>query len=74
MMGGVAKVLISPFAAALGAFKKPKAATPTPVASATPRRSAVLDALQSRRGTLANNRTGEGGAESATGKKSALGG
>jgi hypothetical protein len=74
MMGGIARALVSPFAAITGLLKKPKAAAPVPTATANPRRSAVLDALQSRRGTLANNRTGESGAESTTGKKSALGG
>jgi len=57
-------------------FKKKKA--PTSVATTSPQqsprsRSVLLDALSARRGTLANRRTGSGGVESATGKKTALG-
>ena len=55
--------------------KKPKA--PKPVyaqPAATPRaNSAVANALMSRRGSLENRRTGAGGVESSTGKKTALG-
>jgi hypothetical protein len=59
------------------AFKKPAAATPTPVyaqPTMTPRaNSVVADILSARRGSSANMRTGSAGAESTTGKKSLLG-
>jgi hypothetical protein len=55
--------------------KKPVAApVVTGQREASPRsRSALLDAIGSRRGTLANRRTSAGGVESTTGKKTALG-
>jgi hypothetical protein len=50
---------------------KPTYAQPT----ATPRsNSVVANALAGRRGTIENQRTGAGGVESSTGKKTALGG
>lgn len=75
-MGGInpLALLVSPVAAALGAFKKPKAAA-TPVAQPviTPRSNSVIaDALAARRGSAANMRTGAGGAESAASAKKAL--
>lgn len=67
--------LVSPIAALAGAFKKPKAQKPTYAQpAATPRtNSVVANALQARRGTKENQRTGAGGVESSTGKKTALG-
>lgn len=77
-MAGVGKILkfaVSPLAAALGAFDKPKAPKAVmPLPTATPRSSSVVaDALMARRGSAANRRTGSGGAESGTGKKTYLG-
>lgn len=72
-MTGVAKVLLSPLGAALGVFKKPKAAASVPLPVATPRSNSVLmDTLAARRGTAANQRTGSGGAESSTTAKKTL--
>ncbi len=74
-IGQVLQVAVSPLATALGAFKKKKpAAAPLPVPTATPRaNSVVADALAARRGSAVNQRTGAGGAESSSGKKTLLG-
>lgn len=74
-MSKVASFLLSPIAAVTGVFKKPKAAKPVYAQpAATPRAaSAVSAALLSRRGTAANQRTGAGGVESSTGKKTTMG-
>ena len=76
VVGTIGKVLVSPVAAALGAFngpKQPRQAIPLP--TATPRVNSVLsDALSRRRGSQDNRRTGSGGAESrTTAKKTLLG-
>ena len=75
-MSKVANFLLSPVAALAGAFKK-KPSAPKPVyaqPAATPRsNSVVANALSSRRGSQENRRTGAGGVESSTGKKTALG-
>lgn len=76
-MSKVAGFLLSPVAALAGAFKKkPKAQKPVYAQpAATPRsNSVVANALSARRGTIENRRTGAGGVESSTGKKTALGG
>lgn len=74
VVGTIGKVLVSPVAAALGAFNAPKAkpqALPLPMA--TPRANSVVsDALSRRRGSQDNRRTGSGGAESQTAAKKTL--
>jgi hypothetical protein len=68
---------LSPVLALAGAFKKKPAAQKPVYAqpTATPRsNSVVANALAGRRGTIENQRTGAGGVESSTGKKTALGG
>lgn len=81
-MGAVGRILLSPVAAIakeVGLIGKPKAAQPAaaiPVARPQPvaRNTAVLDAVASRQGSRANQRTGAGGAEpGAAGKKTQLG-
>ena len=74
--GKLLKIAVSPLATALGVFDKKKAA-PAPVVQArpvaTPRANSVaLDALSSRVGSAANQRTGQGGAESRTTSKKQL--
>ena len=72
----IGKVALSPIAAVLGAFDKPKPRAAMPLPTATPRAnsSVLADALTMRRGSADNRRTGAGGAESTTtGKKSLLG-
>lgn len=77
LVNTIGKIAISPVAAALGAFNKPKAravATPLPVATPRSNASVIADELTRRRGSADNRRTGTGGAESTTtGKKSLLG-
>lgn len=77
-MSGVAKVLLSPVAALTGLLDKPKAPKMPTVPMAQPiattrASSAVLDAVASRQGSLANRRTGTGGAEAGAGTKTSLG-
>ena len=72
----IGKIAISPIAAALGAFDKPKPRAAMPLPTATPRSNAsvLADELTRRRGSADNRRTGAGGAESTTtGKKSLMG-
>lgn len=67
-MSIVPKLITSPLATLLGAFKKPK--KPEPVAlRAAPGANALSDALQKRTGAGANQATGSGGAESNTSPK-----
>lgn len=74
-MSGVLGTIISPVASALGLFKTKKLPTPAvPLPTVTPRANSVVsDALSARRGSAANQRTGSGGVESSTGKKSLMG-
>lgn len=82
-MSAIGKILLSPavaLAKEVGLIKKPKpaaaAAAAIPVARPQPvaRNTAVLDAVASRQGSRANQRTGAGGAEpGAAGKKTQLG-
>ncbi|QNQ09256.1 hypothetical protein [Sphingomonas alpina] len=74
-MSGIAGALLSPIGAIIkAAVKKPKAQTVVPLPTITPRgNSVVSDALAARRGSATNQRTGSGGAESSTGKKTLMG-
>lgn len=63
-------------ASLLAASKASKAASKqaVPLPTITPRSNSVVsDALSARRGSAANQRTGSGGVESSTGKKSFMG-
>lgn len=73
-MSGVANFLLSPALALAGVLKPkaPKPVAPQPVAQTRPV-SAVMDAVASRRGSLANKRVGGLGAEPNSGKKTSLG-
>lgn len=75
-MGALGKILLSPAAAILGGVlnkpKAPKVPMAAPVAQ-TRASSAVLDAVASRQGSLANRRTGTRGAEAGGGSKTSLG-
>ena len=74
-----ARALLTPLfgvaGAVVGALTKPKAPAPTlPLPTITPRaNSVVADTLSARRGSATNMRTGAGGVESSTGKKTLLG-
>ncbi|WP_165913265.1 hypothetical protein [Novosphingobium sp. ST904] len=58
-----------------GLFNKPKIDVPAAQPQAIDRSSSVvLEAVASRRGSLANKRTGSLGAEASGGKKTSLGG
>lgn len=72
-MGQIVKTLVSPLASML--FKKPKAPEPAPVQPTLRERpnNAAADALERRRGSQENRRTGRGGAEASGGTKSKLG-
>lgn len=74
-MATVAGLLLSPFAAAAGLFKQPKAAAPrpTPTQDQAAMRAERQDVLAKRKGAAANLLTGALGAESKTGGKSSLG-
>lgn len=74
-IGKIAGAFVSPIGAALGLFNKPKAPkAPLPLPTMTPRSNSVaMDALSARTGSAGNMRTGAGGVESSTGKKTLLG-
>lgn len=74
-MGAVGKFLLSPVAALAGMMKPKTPEIPAQQPQAVDRSSTViLDAVASRTGSLANRRTGSGGAEASGGKKTSLGG
>ena len=76
VLGPLAGVVAGVVGLGAAALSKPKAA-PTPASaqpSITPRaNSVVADTLSARRGSAANMRTGAGGAESTTVKKTLMG-
>lgn len=75
-MSKVGKFLLSPLAAAVGLFKKPKlpAPAPAPTRDDVAREAIRDDELRKRRGGAADMLTGAGGAEAAaTGVKTLVG-